>query len=259
MKIFAIGDLHFSGEPPTKPMDVFGAHWQNHRQRIISAWLEQVSPEDIVFVVGDISWALKLADALPDLQTIADLPGQIYLIRGNHDYWWSSANKMNQALQHSLTFLQGHGTAINNIAFGGTRGYLCPRDTAFDEAKDTSIYARELLRTEAALQEMEAALPKTAEVLPALPADPTLPAIENLPSSSITKPTRILLLHYPPFNDKNEASGFTDLLAKYEVDHCIFGHLHDKSSFERIPDHFGPTQLHLVSADFMNFKLKQII
>lgn len=256
MKIFAIGDLHFSGEPPTKPMDVFGAHWQNHRQRIITAWREQVSPEDIVFVVGDISWALKLADALPDLQTIADLPGQIYLIRGNHDYWWSSANKMNQAMQHSLTFLQGHGTAINNIAFGGTRGYLCPRDTAFDETKDTSIYTRELLRTEAALQEMEVALQKTTV---ALPTSPTLPAIETLLGASITKSTRILLLHYPPFNDKNEASGFTDLLAKYEVDHCIFGHLHDKSSFERIPDHFGPTQLHLVSADFMNFKLKQII
>lgn len=244
MKIFAIGDLHFSGEPPTKPMDVFGPHWQNHRDRIITAWQEQVSPEDIVFVVGDISWALKLEEAVPDLQTIANLPGQIYLIRGNHDYWWSSANKMNAALNHSLTFLQGHGTAVNNIAFGGTRGYLCPRDTSFNEDSDTSIYARELLRTEAALQEMEKALSdyekagSNQEVLPTL---------------------RILLLHYPPFNDKNEASGFTDLLANYKVDHCIFGHLHDKTSFERIPDHFGNTQLHLVSADFMNFKLKQII
>lgn len=229
MKIFAIGDLHFSGEPPTKPMDVFGAHWQDHRQRIITTWHEQVSPEDIVFVVGDISWALKLSEAIPDLQTIAALPGQIYLIRGNHDYWWSSANKMNNAMNHSLTFLQGHSIIADTLAFGGTRGYICPRDTAFNEATDTSIYARELLRTEAALQEM---------------GDAT---------------TRILLLHYPPFNDKNEASGFTDLLAKYHVDHCIFGHLHDKTSFERIPSHFGNTQLHLVSADFMNFKLKQII
>ncbi|MBE6080348.1 MAG: serine/threonine protein phosphatase [Veillonella sp.] len=238
MKIFAIGDLHFSGEPPTKPMDVFGPHWQNHRERIIASWLEQVSDEDIVFVVGDTSWALRLAEAVSDLKAIAQLPGQIYLIRGNHDYWWSSAKKMDTAMQHELTFLQGHGTAIGHIAFGGTRGYLCPNDTSFEEADDTSIYARELLRTEAALNEMEQALRK---------------------SSSVQAPIRILLLHYPPFNDKNEPSGFTELLAKYKVDHCIFGHLHDKNSFDRIPETFGNTKLHLVSADYMDFKLKQIL
>ena len=104
MKIFAIGDLHFSGEPPTKPMDVFGPHWQNHRERIIAAWREQVSDDDIVFVVGDTSWALRLAEAVSDLKAIAQLPGQIYLIRGNHDYWWSSAKKMDTAMQQELTF-----------------------------------------------------------------------------------------------------------------------------------------------------------
>ena len=242
MKIFAIGDLHFSGEPPTKPMDVFGPHWQNHRERLIASWQEQVSDDDIVFVVGDTSWALRLAEAVSDLKTIARLPGQIYLIRGNHDYLWSSAKKMDTAMQHELTFLQGHGLAIGNIAFGGTRGYLCPNDTSFGEENDTSIYTRELLRTEAALQEMEQALHQN----------------ENAESSE-QEAIRILLLHYPPFNDKNEPSGFTELLTKYKVDHCIFGHLHDKNSFDRIPKTFDNTQLHLVSADYMDFKLKQIL
>lgn len=266
MKIFAIGDLHFSGEPPTKPMDVFGPHWQNHRERIIAAWLEQVSDDDIVFVVGDTSWALRLAEAVSDLKAIAQLPGQIYLIRGNHDYWWSSAKKMDTAMQHELTFLQGHGTAIDHIAFGGTRGYLCPNDTSFDEADDTSIYARELLRTEAALQEMEQALRKNGTVNPtaetgATEAETGATQADNnvAASSSAHAPIRILLLHYPPFNDKNEPSGFTELLEKYKVDHCIFGHLHDKNSFDRIPEMFGNTKLHLVSADYMDFKLKQIL
>lgn len=259
MKIFAIGDLHFSGEPPTKPMDVFGPHWQNHRERIIAAWREQVSDDDIVFVVGDTSWALRLAEAVSDLKAIAQLPGQIYLIRGNHDYWWSSAKKMDTAMQQELTFLQGHGTAIDHIAFGGTRGYLCPNDTSFDEATDTSIYARELLRTEAALQEMEQALRKNGSVTSTTETVATQADNNVAASSSAHAPIRILLLHYPPFNDKNEPSGFTELLEKYKVDHCIFGHLHDKNSFDRIPETFGNTKLHLVSADYMDFKLKQIL
>ena len=210
-------------------MDVFGPHWQNHRERIIAAWREQVSDDDIVFVVGDTSWALRLAEAVSDLKAIAQLPGQIYLIRGNHDYWWSSAKKMDTAMQQELTFLQGHGTAIDHIAFGGTRGYLCPNDTSFDEAADTSIYARELLRTEAALQEMEQALRKNGSVTSTTETVATQADNNVAASSSAHAPIRILLLHYPPFNDKNEPSGFTELLEKYKVDHCIFGHLHDKN------------------------------
>lgn len=240
MKIFAIGDLHFSGTPPTKPMEIFGPHWEHHRQKLCAAWQEQVSDDDIVFVVGDTSWAMRLDKALEDLTTIAELPGSTYLIRGNHDYWWSSLNKMNKATQGSLTFLQGHGQAINHIAFGGTRGYICPNDTSFNADTDESIYKRELLRTEAALQEMDQAL-----------------ASNGYKESD--EAIRILLLHYPPFNDKNEPSGFTELLAKYKVDHCIFGHLHDKLSFQRIPNYFENTALHLVSADFMNFTIKQIL
>jgi len=240
LKVFAIGDLHFSGTPPTKPMEIFGPHWENHRQKLCDAWKSQVQNEDLVFVVGDTSWAMRLDRAKEDLDAIAQLPGSIYLIRGNHDYWWSSVNKMNKATEGALTFLQGHGLAVGPIAFGGTRGYMCPNDTSFNPETDESIYKRELLRTEAALQEMDEAL------------------IANGYENS-SKAIRILLLHYPPFNDKNEASGFTDLLATYKVDHCIFGHLHDKISFQRIPERFGNTKLHLVSADFMDFTIKEIL
>lgn len=239
MKFFAIGDLHFSGLPPSKPMEIFGPHWANHRQRLLAHWQSVVTDDDVVFVVGDTSWAMRFNDAMEDLSAIAALPGTIYMIRGNHDYWWSSASKMQKATDHRITFLQGHGTAIGHIAFGGTRGYLCPNDTGFTPETDESIYARELLRTEAALQEMNAALVRNG--------------------TNEQEAIRILLLHYPPFNDKNEPSGFTDLLAKYKVDHCIFGHLHDKMSFARIPDTFGNTQLHLVSADYSQFKIQKIL
>lgn len=255
MKVFAIGDLHLSGNPPTKPMDIFGPHWNDHWARIKEHWNANVTDEDIVFLVGDISWALRLEDAAYDLQEIASMPGKKYMIRGNHDYWWASANKMHNLMGDAITFIQGHGTAEliqteegpRLIAFGGTRAYLCPGDSHFSPETDQSIYERELMRTEAALQEMDKAtayLSSTSD----LSID-----IENIPV------TKLLLLHYPPFNESNAPSGFTDLMKQYNVDICIFGHLHDQISFNRIPKEFGMTKLELVSADYLDFKLKQII
>ena len=255
MKVFAIGDLHLSGNPPTKPMDIFGPHWNDHWARIKEHWNANVSDEDIVFLVGDMSWALRLEEAACDLQEIASLPGKKYMIRGNHDYWWASANKMHNLMGDAITFIQGHGTAEliqteegpRLIAFGGTRAYLCPGDSHFSPETDQSIYDRELMRTEAALQEMDKAtayLSSTSD----LSID-----IENIPV------TKLLLLHYPPFNESNAPSGFTDLLEQYKVDICIFGHLHDQISFNRIPKEFSTTKLELVSADYLDCKLKQII
>ena len=279
MKVFAIGDLHLSGTPPTKPMDIFGPHWDNHWARIKEDWSTRVTDEDIVFLVGDMSWALRLDEAACDLQEIASMPGKKYMIRGNHDYWWSSANKMRNLMGDAITFLQGHGTAEliqteygpHIIAFGGTRAYLCPDDSHFSPETDQSIYDRELMRTEAALQEMDTAVETLLQQLTAETKMETTGSeiTENITGSKTTEPlrinihnvpvTKILLLHYPPFNESNAPSGFTDLMEKYKVDTCIFGHLHDQISFKRIPKDFGTTKLELVSADYLNFTLKEII
>lgn len=288
MNIYAIGDLHLSGNPPTKPMNIFGPHWDNHWNRIKEHWQSTITDEDIVFLVGDMSWALRLNEALYDLHEIAHMHGQKYMIRGNHDYWWSSANKMKQAMGESIHFLQGHGMAqivdINNvstgienpthsdttvsttkqiIAFGGTRGYMCPGDCNFKPHTDQSIYDRELLRTEAALQEMEQSIVALQNDHKKEPhAQIVSNQCSNTEISNIASRlpvTRILLLHYPPFNEHNAPSGFTDLIERYHVDICIFGHLHDKNSFHRIPTHFGNTQLRLVSADYAEFQMQKIL
>lgn len=247
MKVFAIGDIHLSGNPPSHPMDVFGPHWNNHWERLQTSWNQKVGEQDIVLIVGDTSWALNLPSALGDLHAIATLPGRKFIIRGNHDYWWASQRKMTQALGDSFTFLQGHGTALDIgskiIAFGGSRGYLCPNDQAFEEEHDQSIYARELLRIEAAFQNMDRAianLQKKAKVH----ADKEV--------------IKIALFHYPPFNDKNEASGFTQLMETYGIQHCVFGHLHDQASFQRIPPYFGAIRLHLVSSDYKEFTMEEL-
>ena len=270
MKVFAIGDLHLSGNPPTKPMDIFGPHWDNHWARIKEHWANNVTDDDIVFLVGDMSWALRLDEAACDLQEIASMPGKKYMIRGNHDYWWSSSNKMRNLMGDAITFLQGHGTAEliqteegpRIISFGGTRAYLCPGDSHFSPETDQSIYERELMRTEAALQEMDGAV---ETLLEQLTAETNMETTGSETSEPLTidihtiPVTKLLLLHYPPFNESNAPSGFTDLMEQYKVDTCIFGHLHDQISFKRIPKEFGNTKLELVSADYLDFTLKQIM
>ena len=179
----------------------------------------------------------------------------------------------------AITFLQGHGTAEliqteegpHIIAFGGTRAYLCPGDSHFTPETDQSIYDRELIRTEAALQEMDTAVER---LLQQLTAETTIETTDSettieTTGSKTTEPltidihnipvTKLLLLHYPPFNESNAPSGFTDLMEQYNVDTCIFGHLHDQISFKRIPKEFGSTKLELVSADYLDFKLKEIM
>ncbi len=229
MRIYAIGDLHLSGQPPQKPMTIFGDHWTNHWERIQRDWLARVREEDLVLLAGDLSWGMRLADALPDLLAIADLPGRKILVRGNHDYWWQSLNKMKTALSGRLEFLQNNFFSAGSLAVCGSRGWLLPEDPLF-QASDEAIYQRELLRTETSLQAAAQA------------------GFQN----------KILLLHYPPLYIGTQTSAFADLCRRYSVRHCIYGHLHSEGIAAAFEGKQDGTQFHLVSADALGFQLKEI-
>ncbi|MFR8178345.1 MAG: metallophosphoesterase [Christensenellales bacterium] len=144
MSIFAIGDLHLPGGDK-KPMDVFGAHWERHFERICADWQSRVKPEDIVLIPGDISWAMQLSDALNDLREIAKLPGTILLLRGNHDYWWSSLSQLRACLPENMHAVQNDAFDAGDCVFCGTRGWTIPlgQNAA---AQDESLSPREALR-----------------------------------------------------------------------------------------------------------------
>ena len=97
MKIYAIGDLHLSGKPPSKPMEIFGEHWTDHAAKVAANWHQLIRSDDTVIICGDTSWAMDLQDALTDLNWIAALPGRKIILRGNHDYWWASAARLPSA------------------------------------------------------------------------------------------------------------------------------------------------------------------
>ena len=125
MSIFAIADLHLSGHRP-KPMDIFGRKWTDHWTKIQQAWRSTVSPGDTVLIPGDISWAMTLEEAAVDLAAIADLPGEKVLLRGNHDYWWSSANRVRQHLPAGMRLIQNDCLAVGSAIICGTSsGGVC--------------------------------------------------------------------------------------------------------------------------------------
>ena len=224
MKIFAIGDPHLSfDERIEKPMDVFGEGWKDHSERLKEKWESIVSPEDIVMVVGDISWGLRLDEAMADLTWIHELPGTKIITKGNHDLWWVSTNKLN-TLFDDVTFLQNHAYMVTpEIAICGTRGWICPGTQGFDD-HDNKIYERELLRLRMSLDDARA---KGAKEI-------------------------IGCTHYPPMNDKFQTSGFTQLMQEYKVSQCIYGHLHGREAFKNgFQGLLNGTRYRLVSLDYV--------
>lgn len=197
MAVFAIGDLHLPGHEK-KPMDVFGSHWDHHFETISENWNRLITQQDIVLIPGDISWAMQLAQAADDLHAIAALPGRKLLLRGNHDYWWSSLSKLRAILPESMYALQNDALMMDGHVFCGTRGWLLPSpQTPLPEA-DEKIYRRELLRLQMSLDKACA-----------------------LSTEDIT-----VMLHYPPLLADGLDTDFTRILESYPVKRVVYGHLH---------------------------------
>ena len=197
MAVFAIGDLHLPGHEK-KPMDVFGSHWDHHFETISENWNRLITQQDIVLIPGDISWAMQLAQAADDLHAIAALPGRKLLLRGNHDYWWSSLSKLRAILPESMYALQNDALMMDGHVFCGTRGWLLPSpQTPLPEA-DEKIYRRELLRLQMSLDKACA-----------------------LSTEDVT-----VMLHYPPLLADGLDTDFTRILESYPVKRVVYGHLH---------------------------------
>ena len=229
MGLFAIADLHFAFSVD-KPMDIFGENWKGHSQKIIANWKEVISEEDTVLLPGDLSWGMRIEEAAADLDVIYGLPGRKILLGGNHDYWWKSSSKL-EARYPGMRFMKNDFDLYEDWAICGSRGWLCPNDIRFTE-QDKKIYEREQVRLRLSL---DAAMRKGAEKI-------------------------ILMMHYPPMNDKKEDSAFTELFKEYPVRKVVYGHLHGAEShatgFEGVRN---DVEYQLVAADYIDFCPKRIL
>lgn len=205
-------------------MDVFGAHWEHHAERIATAWRDTIEATDTILIPGDISWAMNLPEASADLDYIAALPGRKILIRGNHDYWWHAIGKVRSRLHPSVMALQNDAVTVDGVSVCGTRGWLVPGHPKFTD-DDEKIYRREVERLRLSLR---------------------AGAASGLPL--------VVMLHYPPAGSASEDTLFTQLLEEYSVTLCVYGHLHGASHRFRIEGEHNGVRYQLVSADFIAFQ-----
>lgn len=224
MALYAIGDTHLSFRSD-KPMDVFGGAWENYVEKLVEGF-SVVSSEDTVVLCGDLSWGMNLEQAEEDFAFLNSLPGQKVILKGNHDYWWTTAAKMNRFFEekHLDTFhlLHNNCYSYEDIALCGTRGWF------FEERGDQKVFNRELIRLETSLK-------------------------------AAGDREKYCFLHYPPYYQGYTCKEIIDLLQKHDVKACYYGHLHGGSHRLAMEGKFNSVEYYLVSADYLDFKPKKIM
>ncbi|AID45306.1 Hypothetical protein SFBmNL_01407 [Candidatus Arthromitus sp. SFB-mouse-NL] len=225
MNLFAISDLHLSFNSE-KPMDVFGKIWIDHFNKIKENWLKLVCDDDLILICGDTSWAMNINDAIPDLNWIDNLPGKKIIIKGNHDFWWTSINKLN-SIYENIKFIQNNYISFKEYAICGSRGFNIDILNSQDEKNHLKILEREKIRMNLSLRSAKK------------------DGYEKI----------IYMSHYPPFSINNISPNkniFINILNEYNVEIVIYGHIHN--NFEKFYDRkINHTKYYLTSCDYLNF------
>ena len=223
MALYAIGDLHLCLGAP-KPMDIFGGAWVGYMDKLKEG-MSVITGEDTLVLLGDLSWSLDLENAKADFAWINEIPGRKIILKGNHDYWWSTAAKFDKFCKENgfenMHILNNNCFDCGDWAICGTRGWFFEEERSGQH--DEKVFKRELIRLEASLK------------------------------AAGEKP-KMVFLHYPPRYKGYECKEILDLLQKYEVRRCFYGHLHGGSHKLAMEGQWDGVEFRLVAADYINFK-----
>ena len=229
MSLFVIGDLHLALGDKSKSMDISDG-WANYTELLGQSWNSLVSAEDTIVLAGDISWSISLEKGYEDFKWIHNLPGQKIILKGNHDYWWNSRKKMEETFEKwgfdSLNILHNNHFQYENYGICGTRGWV----NMPGESADAKVLAREAGRLTASI---ESAL--TAGLQP------------------------LVFLHYPPLYGSSYNYDILDVLYKYGIKNCWYGHLHGPSIRYAVNGERDGVDFRLVSGDFLQFRPEKIL
>ena len=228
MALYAIGDLHLCLGAP-KPMDVFGGAWVGYMDKLREG-LSVIGPEDTTILLGDLSWALDLESAKEDFAFINEIPGRKIILKGNHDYWWSTAAKFHKFCEangfENMHILNNNFYEYEDWAICGTRGWFFEEERSGQH--DEKVFKRELIRLEASLK-------------------------------AAGEKNKMVFLHYPPRYKGYICQEILDLLEKYQVRRCFYGHLHSGSHKLAVEGLWNGVDFKLVSSDYLGFKPYPVI
>ncbi len=221
MALYAIGDLHLS-LGTDKPMDVFGGGWEGYMDKLRDN-LSILTEDDWIVLCGDTSWGMNLEEAREDFRFLNEMPGKKLLLKGNHDYWWTTTAKMKRFFSengfHKLDFLHNNCHFFGETALCGTRGWFFEEDA---EPADEKVFRRELLRLETSLK-------------------------------AASDHEKICFLHYPPLYQGYTCPEILSLLERYHVKSCYYGHLHGKSHRLALEGERNGIRFSLIAADYLHF------
>lgn len=221
--LYVIGDLHLSFEAD-KPMDIFGAGWEGHAEKLKENF-KIVRPEDTTVIAGDLTWGMALQDCLEDFRFIDALPGRKIILKGNHDFWWSTASKAKKFFAENgldtIEVLNNNAFFTDGVWVCGTRGWFCPTEGGTDH--DRKIMAREVLRLEASLR-------------------------------AAGEGEKVVFLHYPPFYGKYYSREMLELIHSYGVRRCYYGHIHGSGCLYAFEGEADGVEYRLISADHTLFR-----
>lgn len=236
MSVYIIGDLHLSFNTD-KPMDIFGKNWEGHEVKIANNWKEKVKPDDTVILAGDFSWATYIEETYLDFKYINELPGNKILLKGNHDYWWTTITSMKRYLQennfNNINFLYNNSFLLEDKIIVGTRGW-----PLLDIENSEKMINREAARLELSIKD----------------------GIEKYGNDKQI----ISIMHYPPIlktsmkNEYTYDSPFLDIMKKYNIEKCYYGHLHSNSHRDAIEGNVEGIEFKLISSDYTNFNIIEI-
>lgn len=230
MSLYVIGDLHLCLSDPSKTMSVF-AGWDNYQELIEKNWLEKIRENDTVVLAGDISWGMSLEQAAEDFRFIDKLPGQKIILKGNHDYWWTTMKKMESFFEEkcfsTIKLLHNNHYAYGKYAICGTRGWV----NIPGETQDEKVLKREVQRLETSI--------KSAVDKGLIP---------------------IVFMHYPPIFASNFNYDILQILYKYNIGHCYYGHIHGRSAHELcVTNTYDDIDFHLISGDYIQFDPEKVL
>lgn len=230
---WAIGDLHLSFGKP-RDFSIYGDLWVNHTERLAQNWRQQVGDDDVILLLGDLSWASTYARVKPDLAWIDRLPGRKVCIRGNHDRWWRNVQEVRKyMLPPNFTALQGDCVNIEGVLICGAQGHIAPQDPYYRPDPPANRYERELATLDAALTDA-AAQRQAGQAL-------------------------IIMMHYPPFTSDGRATAFSEMIEQHAPAQCLYAHLHKAYEWQvAINQERNGIHYRLLAADFVNMTPQQV-
>ena len=228
MALYAMGDLHLCLGAP-KPMDIFGGAWVGYMDKLKEG-VSHITADDTTILLGDLSWALDLDSAAQDFAWINEIPGRKIILKGNHDYWWSTVAKFNKFCQangfENMHLLNNNHFEYGDWAICGTRGWFFEEERSGQH--DEKVFRRELCRLEASLK-------------------------------SAGEKNKMVFLHYPPRYKGYECREILELLEAYGVRRCYYGHLHGGSHKLAMEGLWDGVEYRLVAADYIGFRPQTVI